>query len=188
MKQFFILLLLCCNLSATARNLYFVELKIWKVNSFSLFNLKNERNAVRLELPLDQEVYASLKVGDILQYNDVYKSAFSVISSFFSSFRIQVINKRTARLDNELETRGGQWYMVRFRSQKYDTFSLNIKNARNAIIFELPVDKSFYDKVRANQRLQSQDVYQGAFAVIPQLFSEISITVENKRIAAKNKP
>ena len=75
MKQFLILLLMCYTLSSAAKNLYYVELKIWKVNNLSLFNLKNERNAVSLELPLDKDIYASLKVGDVLQNNDVYKSA-----------------------------------------------------------------------------------------------------------------
>lgn len=178
MKQFLILLLMCCTLSSAAKNLYYVELKIWKVDNLSLFNLKNERNAVSLELPLDKDIYASLKVGDVLQNNDVYKSAFSFFPSFFKTFRIQVVNKRTQKLDDTPETAGNHWYMVRFRSQKYDTFSLNLKNARNAIIFELPVDKTFYDKIRMNQKLQSRDVYQGAFDIIPELFSEISITVE----------
>lgn len=178
MKQFLILLLMCYTLSSAAKNLYYVELKIWKVNNLSLFNLKNERNAVSLELPLDKDIYASLKVGDVLQNNDVYKSAFSFFPSFFKTFRIQVVNKRTQKLDDTPETAGNHWYMVRFRSQKYDTFSLNLKNARNAIIFELPVDKTFYDKIRMNQKLQSRDVYQGAFDIIPELFSEISITVE----------
>lgn len=95
MKQFLILLLMCCTLSSAAKNLYYVELKIWKVDNLSLFNLKNERNAVSLELPLDKDIYASLKVGDILQNNDVYKSAFSFFPSFFKTFRIQVVNKRT---------------------------------------------------------------------------------------------
>lgn len=76
MKQFLILLLMCCTLSSAAKKLYYVELKIWKVDNLSLFNLKNERNAVSLELPLDKDIYASLKVGDVLQNNDVYKSAF----------------------------------------------------------------------------------------------------------------
>lgn len=133
---------------------------------------------ISLELPLDKDIYASLKVGDVLQNNDVYKSAFSFFPSFFKTFRIQVVNKRTQKLDDTPETAGNHWYMVRFRSQKYDTFSLNLKNARNAIIFELPVDKTFYDKIRMNQKLQSRDVYQGAFDIIPELFSEISITVE----------
>lgn len=178
MKQFLILLLMCCTLSSAAKNLYYVELKIWKVDNLSLFNLKNERNAVSLELPLDKDIYASLKAGDVLQNNDVYKSAFSFFPSFFKTFRIQVVNKRTQKLDDTPETADNHWYMVRFRSQKYDTFSLNLKNARNAIIFELPVDKTFYDKIRMNQKLQSRDVYQGAFDIIPELFSEISITVE----------
>lgn len=187
MKQFLILLLMCYTLSSAAKNLYYVELKIWKVNNLSLFNLKNERNAVSLELPLDKDIYASLKVGDVLQNNDVYKSAFSFFPSFFKTFRIQVVNKRTQKLDDTPETAGNHWYMVRFRSQKFDTFSLNLKNARNAIIFELPVDKTFYDKIRMNQKLQSRDVYQGAFDIIPELFSEISITVEKKHTTAKNK-
>ena len=187
MKQFLILLLMCCTLSSAAKKLYYVELKIWKVDNLSLFNLKNERNAVSLELPLDKDIYASLKVGDVLQNNDVYKSAFSFFPSFFKTFRIQVVNKRTQKLDDTPETAGNHWYMVRFRSQKYDTFSLNLKNARNAIIFELPVDKTFYDKIRMNQKLQSRDVYQGAFDIIPELFSEISITVEKKHTPAKNK-
>ncbi len=84
MKQFLILLLMCCTLSSAAKKLYYVELKIWKVDNLSLFNLKNERNAVSLELPLDKDIYASLKVGDVLQNNDVYKSAFSFFSFFFS--------------------------------------------------------------------------------------------------------
>ncbi|MFR8206997.1 MAG: hypothetical protein ACLU99_12285 [Alphaproteobacteria bacterium] len=65
-----------------SKKLYYVELKIWKVDNLSLFNLKNERNAVSLELPLDKDIYASLKVGDVLQNNDVYKSAFSFFLLF----------------------------------------------------------------------------------------------------------
>lgn len=61
MKQFLILLLMCCTLSSAAKNLYYVELKIWKVDNLSLFNLKNERNAVSLDCRLTKTFMLRLK-------------------------------------------------------------------------------------------------------------------------------
>ena len=75
--------------------------------------------------------------------------------------------------------------MLKLRSQKHDTFSFNIKNARNAIIFEIPVDEDFYNRVKKGQKLKSQDVYTEAFDIIPEFFTEIAISVEDKRYVRK---
>ena len=185
MKKIFILFLLLCSLSANARNLYLVELKIWKDEAFAVFNLKNERNAVEIELPIDKDLYNSLKKGDILQNNAVYKGGFDILPEFFKTFKIQVINKRVKKVDNLEEKKSNTLFMLKLRSQKHETFSFNIKNKRNAIIFELPVDEEFYKSVKKGQKLQSQDVYAGALDIIPEFFSEIAITVEDKRLAKK---
>lgn len=185
MKKIFILFLLLCSLTAEARNLYLVELKIWKDETFSLFNLKNERNAVELELPIDKDLFDSLKKGDVLQNNSVYKGAFDILPQFFKTFKIKVISKRVKKIDNLEEKKSDKLFMLKLKSQKHETFSFNFKNKRNAIIFELPVDEDFYNNVKKGQKLQSQDVYTEAFDIIPEFFSEIAITVEDKRVAKK---
>lgn len=185
MKKILLLLLLLCSFSANARNLYLVELKIWKDETFSILNLKNERNAIELELPIDKDLFYSLKKGDILQNNSVYKSAFDILPQFFKTFKIKVINKRIKKIDNLAETKSDKHFMLKLKSQKYETFSLNIKNARNAIVFELPVDEDFYNNVKKGQKLKSQDVYTEALDIIPEFFSEIAITVEDKRVTKK---
>lgn len=185
MKKFFVLLLLLCSLTVNARSLYLVELKIWKDEAFSLFNLKNERNAIELELPIDKDLFYSLKKGDILQNNSVYKGAFDILPEFFKTFKIKVINKRVQKIDSLEEKKNSKLFMLKLKSQKYETFSFNFKNARNAIVFELPVDEAFYNSVKKGQKLKSQDVYTEAFDMIPEFFSEIAITVEGKRIAKK---
>ena len=162
MKKFFVLFLLLCSLTVNARSLYLVELKIWKDEAFSLFNLKNERNAIELELPIDKDLFYSLK-----------------------TFKIKVINKRVQKIDSLEEKKNSKLFMLKLKSQKYETFSFNFKNARNAIVFELPVDEAFYNSVKKGQKLKSQDVYTEAFDIIPEFFSEIAITVEGKRIAKK---
>ena len=73
-----------------ARNWYVLELKIYRDDALSLFNAKNERNSVMVELPVDKDLFETVKVGDILQKNEVYRSAFSVIPSFFKTFYINI--------------------------------------------------------------------------------------------------
>ena len=106
---------------------------------------------------------------------------------FFKTFKIKVIGKRVKKIDNLAETKSDKLFMLKLKSQKYETFSFNIKNSRNAIIFELPVDEKFYNEVKTGQKLKSQDVYTEAFDIIPELFSEIAITVEGKRVTKKVK-
>ncbi len=185
MKKIILFFLLLCSLSANARNLYWVELKIWKDETFSLFNLKNERNAIELELPIDKDLFVSINKGDILQNNSVYKSAFDILPQFFKTFKIKVIGKRIEKIDNTAEVKSQKLYMLKLKSQKHETFSFNIKNARNAILFELPVDKYFFDKVKKGQKIKSQDIYTEAFDLLPEFFSELAITVEGKRIVSK---
>ena len=185
MKKILLLFLMLCSLSASARNLYLVELKIWKDETFSLFNLKNERNAVELELPIDKDLFNTLKKGDILQNNSVYKGAFDIFPEFFKTFKIKVISKRVKKINDLPEKESNQMFMLKLKSQKYETFSFNFKNARNAIVFELPVDEEFYHSVKKGEKLKSQDVYTEAFDIIPEFFSEIAITVEGKRVSKK---
>ena len=153
MKKILLLFLLLCSLSASARNLYLVELKIWKDETFSLFNLKNERNAVELELPIDKDLFNTLKKGDILQNNSVYKGAFDIFPEFFKTFKIKVISKRVKKINDLPEKESNQMFMLKLKSQKYETFSFNFKNARNAIVFELPVDEEFYHSVKKGEKL-----------------------------------
>lgn len=185
MKKFILFFLLLCSISAEARNLYLVELKIWKDETFNLFNFKNQRNAVDLELPIDKDLFNSLKEGDILQNNSVYKSAFDILPYFFKTYKIKVIKKRVQKIDNLPEKKSNQLFMLKLKSQKYETFSFNLKNSRNAIIFELPVDEDFYKTVKKGEKLKSQNVYTEAFDILPEFFSEIAITVEEKRVAPK---
>ena len=185
MKKLVFIFALLCSLSAQAKNLYLVELKIWKDETFSLFNLKNERNAIEIELPVDKDLYDSIKKGDILQNNPVYKSTFSVLPQFFKTFKIKVVGKKIKKIDNTPEKKSNKFYMLKLRSQKHDTFSFNFKNARNAIIFEIPVDEDFYKRVKKGQKLKSQDVYTEAFDIIPEFFTEIAISVEDKRYVRK---
>ena len=103
MKKLVFIFALLCSLSAQAKNLYLVELKIWKDETFSLFNLKNERNAIEIELPVDKDLYDSIKKGDILQNNPVYKSTFSVLPQFFKTFKIKVVGKKIKKVDNTPE-------------------------------------------------------------------------------------
>ena len=185
MKKIIFFFLVLCSLSANARSLYLVELKIWKDETFSLFNLKNERNAIELELPIDKDLFNSIKEGDVLQNNSVYKGAFDILPDFFKTFKIKVISKRIKKINNLEEKKSDRLFMLKLKSQKYETFSFNLKNARNAIVFELPVDEEFYNSVKKGKKLKSQDVYTEAFDIIPQKFSEIAITVEGKRIVKK---
>ena len=89
------------------------------------------------------------------------------------------------KIDNSTESKSDKLFMLKLKSQKHETFSFNIKNARNAIVFELPVDEKFYNEVKKGQKLKSQDVYTEALDIIPEFFSEIAITVEGKRITKK---
>ncbi|MBQ8870989.1 MAG: hypothetical protein IJ019_06410 [Alphaproteobacteria bacterium] len=168
-----------------ARNWYVLELKIYRDDALSLFNAKNERNSVMVELPVDKDLFETVKVGDILQKNEVYRSAFSVIPSFFKTFYIKVLRKKVVKFDNYLEDPSDKLYILQLRSQKYETFSFNIKNERNAMFFEIPVDKKFYDKLRVGDDIANQEVYSSAFSIIPELFSEILVTVEKKRVVPK---
>lgn len=168
-----------------ARNWYVLELKIYREDALSLFNAKNERNSVVVELPVDKDLFETVKDGDILQTNEVYRSAFSVMPSFFKTFYIKVLSKKVVKIDNYPEQLNDNLYMVQLRSQKYEAFSFNIKNERNAIFFEIPVDKKFYDKLCIGDDIANQEVYSSAFSIIPDFFSEILVTVEKKRVVPK---
>lgn len=182
------LLTVILTVPSFARNWYVLELKISRYDELSLFNAKNERNSVMIELPVDKDLFETVKVGDILQKNEVYRRAFSVIPSFFKTFYIKVLSKKIVKIDNYPETNNDKLYMLQLRSQKYETFSFNIKNERNAIFFEIPVDKDFYNKLRIGDDIANQEVYSSALSIIPEFFSEILVTVENKRVVQKKQP
>lgn len=186
MKKIIVFLLtVVLTVPSFARNWHILELKIYRDDALSLFNAKNERNSVIVEIPVDKDLFKTVKVGDILQKNEVYRSAFSVIPSFFKTFYIKVLSKKVVKVDNYPEESSDKLYMLQLRSQKHETFSLNIKNERNAIFFEIPVDKKFYDKLRIGDDIANQEVYSSAFSIIPELFSEILVTVEKKRVVPK---
>jgi hypothetical protein len=158
MKKIIFFFLVLCSLSANARSLYLVELKIWKDETFSLFNLKNERNAIELELPIDKDLFNSIKEGDVLQNNSVYKGAFDILPEFFKTFKIKVISKRIKKINNlerDVENLKQSYSSLLTRVNGLDSFCKETMDSINNIFFEDKKDE--FDKAKKAQEQRLND-------------------------------
>ena len=109
------------------------------------------------------------------------QSTISRMNDNISTLNIQIHDLRLQK--NSLETGREIKYIVKFRI-KQSTFTLDIgehiKNGMNAIELELPVSKSFYDRVSVGTEI-SKSFKMGSLLFNGD-FSNLHMTVTGKRI------
>ena len=141
---FLMLVLLGATGISEAKTYYLLQLRIWQKETFS-FNIKNRRNAIILDIPVDKRFFNKVKKGETIHESSVYKEALDIIPELFTNLVVEVENKTIVNKEKEKSLpEDNKLYSAIIYIRQDEALSFDWKHKRNAIKLPLPLDKDFF--------------------------------------------